>query len=74
MFMSPLTSDDLLVILDSGCSTAITPDLSDFPDGTHHIQDQNVSGMGSGLQAEGMGTVQWSLPTIDGKTTTIEIQ
>ena len=73
-FMTPLTSDDLLVILDSGCSIAITPDLTDFLDGTYQIQDKTVTGIGSGLQAKGIGTVQWSLPTSNGGTTTIELQ
>jgi hypothetical protein len=33
-----ITSDDLLVILDSGCSIAITPGLGKFIDGTYQSQ------------------------------------
>jgi hypothetical protein len=42
-----ITSDDLLVVLDSGCSIAITPDLSDFIDGTNQPQEHTISGIGS---------------------------
>jgi hypothetical protein len=37
---NPITLDDDVVILDSGCSIALTPDLSDFIDGTYAVQDQ----------------------------------
>ena len=49
-----ITSDDEQLVLDSGCSIAITPDLTDFVDGTYSIQNYNVNGIGSGLQAIGI--------------------
>ena len=53
-----ITSDDEQLILDSGCSIAITPDLTDFVDGTYSIQDYNVNGIGSGLKAIGISEVE----------------
>ena len=73
-FLAPLTSDDSLLILDSGCSIAITPNINDFIDGTYKPQDCTVSGIGSGLSAEGIGTIQWSLTDTNGQITTLELQ
>ena len=42
-FLAPLTSDDSLIVLDSGCSIAITPNINDFLDGAHKPQDCTVS-------------------------------
>ena len=44
-----LTSDDFAIILDSGCSIAMTPDASDFITGTFNTQAHSVGGIGSGL-------------------------
>ena len=73
-FLAPLTSDDSLIVLDSGCSMAITPNINDFLNGTCEPQDGTVSGIGSGLTAEGMGTIQWSLTDTKGQIATLELQ
>ena len=73
-FLAPLTSDDSLLVLDSGCSIAISPDINDFINGTYRTQDCTTSGIGSGLQAQGIGTIQWSLTNTSGGITTLELQ
>ena len=56
-----ITSDDEQLVLDSECSIAITPDLTDFVDGTYSIQDYSVNGIGSGLKTIGIGEVEWEV-------------
>lgn len=73
-FLAPLTSDDSLLVLDSSCSIATSPDINDFLDGTYLTQDCTISGIGSGLTAQGIGTIQWSLTNISGSITTLELQ
>jgi hypothetical protein len=70
---TPITSDDHVVILDSGCSIAITPDLSDFIDGTYASQAHNISGIGSGLQSHGIGEVSWTFQDRDNKPVTMKL-
>jgi hypothetical protein len=51
----PLTSDDLLVVLDSGCTCAITFNKSDFIDTIRPVQNVELQGISSGLQVKGVG-------------------
>jgi hypothetical protein len=68
-----ITSDDLLVVLDSGCSIAITPDRNDFINGTYHTQEHNISGIGSGLNSAGIGDVNWKFIDVKGQPVTIRL-
>jgi hypothetical protein len=52
-----VTSDNLLVVLDNGCSIAITPNIGDFIDGTFLPQEHDIKGIGSGLNSSGIGEV-----------------
>ena len=70
---NPITSDDSVVILDSGCSIAITPDLSDFIDGTYAVQENQISGIGSGLNSLGIGEVNWTFIDNDNKPVTMKL-
>jgi hypothetical protein len=70
---NPITSDDDIVILDSGCSIAITPDLTDFIDGTYAAQDNQISGIGSGLTSAGIGEVNWKFIDNDNKPVTMKL-
>jgi hypothetical protein len=54
---NPITLDNDIVILDSSCSIALTPDLSDFINSTYAIQDHQISGIGSSLNSLGIGEV-----------------
>jgi hypothetical protein len=57
---APITSDDMLVILDSGCTCAITFDKSDFVGPIRPVQDVELKGMSSGLEVAGVGQVIWT--------------
>ena len=70
---NPITSDDDLVILDSGCSIAITPDITDFIDGTYAAQDHQISGIGSGLHSLGIGEVNWLFIDNDNKPVNMKL-
>jgi hypothetical protein len=72
-FNSPychVASDNLLVVLDSGCSIAITPDIRDFINGTYLPQEHDIKGINSGINSSGIGEVNWKLLDINGKTVT----
>ena len=64
---TPITSDDLVIILDSGCTIAMTPDKGDFITDTYSPQQHTVGGIASGLQTEGVGQVSWKLTDVNGK-------
>jgi hypothetical protein len=70
---TPITSDDLVIILDSGCTIAMTPDIDDFIDGTYKPQQHTVGGIASGLQTEGVGQVLWKLTDTNGKLVDMNI-
>ena len=55
-----ITSDDMLVVLDSGCTCAITFDKSDFVGPIRPVQDVKLKGISSGLQVSGIGQVNWT--------------
>jgi hypothetical protein len=57
---APLTSDDMLVVLDSGCTWAISFDKSDFVGPIRPVQKVELQGISSGLQVKGIGQVQWT--------------
>ena len=52
---TPITSDDMLIILDSGCTCAITFNKSDFIGPIHPVQDVKLMEISSGLQVTGVG-------------------
>ena len=56
-----ITSDDVLVLVDSGCSIAASPDLEDFDPGSY-VPAENVQlkGITSGLSVHGIGYVTWT--------------
>ena len=72
---SSMTSDDLLVILDSGCSIAITPDITDFKNGkVYPCQATELKGIASGLKIEGIGVVEWKFTDDQGEKVTVSLQ
>ena len=54
-----ITSDDLTIILYSGASCCMSPDMSDFIQGTYQaVQEQEVGVIGIGLAVSGTGKVE----------------
>ena len=70
---APLTSDDLLVVLDSGCTCAITFDKSDFIGTIRPVQNVELQGISSGLQVKGVGQVAWTFLDQFGERTTVKL-
>jgi hypothetical protein len=70
---APLTSDDLLVVLDSGCTCAITFDRSDFVGPIRPFQNVELQGISSGLQVTGVGQVVWTFLDEFGERTTVQL-
>ena len=54
-----LTADDFAVILDSGCSIAMTNDESDFINGFLSV-NHKICGIAARLTAQGVGNVVWT--------------
>ena len=70
---APITSDDMLVVLDSGCTCAITFDKDDFVGQIRPVQDVELQGISSGLRVEGVGQVNWTFLNEFGHRTTIPL-
>ena len=56
----PITSDDFMVVLNSGCTCAISFNKSDFISPIHPVQFIGLKGIASGLYIQGVGQVQWT--------------
>jgi hypothetical protein len=70
---APITSDDMLVVLDSGCTCAITFDKDDFVGQIRPVQNVELQGISSGLCVEGIGQVNWTFLNEFGHRTTIPL-
>ena len=68
---APVTSDDLHVVLDSGCTCAISFDWHDFVGLICLVQFVELKGITSRLQVEGIRTVNWMFLNDDGSCVTI---
>jgi hypothetical protein len=72
--VTPLTTDDTPIVLDSGCSVAICNHILDFPNGfTPAPPDAGIRGIGSKLPVLGHGLIRWRLPDNNGTCVTIEV-
>ena len=70
---APVTSDDLLVILDSGCTCTISFNKQDFIGPICPVQFIKLKGIASGLQVKGIGTVNWTFLSDDGSRVPITL-
>ena len=72
--VTPLTTDDTPIVLDSGCSVAISNDKFDFPNGfTLAPPDAGIRGIGSKLPVLGHGMIRWKLTDVHGACVNIEV-
>jgi hypothetical protein len=72
--VTPLTTDNTPIVLDSGCSVAISNDSLDFPNGfTPAPPDAGIRGIGSKLPVMGHGLIRWTLTANNGTPVIIEI-
>ena len=68
---APVTLDDLLIVLDSGCTCTISFDKHDFVGPIHSVKFVELKGIASGLQVEGIGTVNWTFLSDNGSHVTV---
>ena len=68
-----ITSNDFMVILDSGCTCAISFDKKDFVDSIRPIQFVELKGIASGLSIQGVGQVHWTFLNEQGQCVTLPI-
>ena len=57
---APITSNDLLVVLNSGCTCTISFNKNDFVGPICPIQYVELKGIASGLLVQGIGRVYWT--------------
>jgi hypothetical protein len=72
--VTPLTTDNTPIVLDSGCSIAISNNSLDFPNGfTPAPPDAGIRGIGSNLPVMGHCLIRWTLTDNDGTPVVIEV-
>lgn len=69
-----ITSDDVLVCLDSGCSIAATNDPSDFDGDIEMCQDTTLTGIASGLSIRGIGDATWKFKDPKGRSVAVPLR
>jgi hypothetical protein len=73
--VNSVTSDDVLIIRDSGCSITVTNDPTDFiPNSLRTCQFAEVKGISSGLKIDGIGVVSWKLKDINSQIVDVNVQ
>jgi hypothetical protein len=73
--INSVTSDDVPIILDSGCSITVTNDPSDFiPRSLRKSQFTEVKGISSVLKIEGIGVMSWKLKDINSHIVNLQVQ
>ena len=68
-----ITSDDFMVVLDSGCTCAISFDKKDFVGSIRPVQFVELKGIASGLRVQGIGQVHWTFLNEHSQRITIPI-
>ena len=68
-----ITSDDFMVILNSGCTCAISFNKHDFVGPICPVQFIELKGIASGLSVQGVGQVQWTFLNEQGQHICLQI-
>ena len=71
--VTPLTSDDQPVCLDSGASLAVSNNILDFDSNMRPVADGTITGIGADLQIVGIGEISWTFISDDGDPVTIKV-
>ena len=71
--MATITSDDFMVVLDSGCRYMISFDKNDFVSCIRPVQFVEFKGIASGLCIQGIGQLQWTFLNEQGEWVCIQI-
>ena len=62
-----------MVVLDSGCTCAISFDKKDFVDSIHPVQFVELKDIASGLSVQGVGQAHWTFLNEHGQHVTLPI-
>ena len=68
-----ITSDDFMVVLDSGCTCTISFDKKDFVDSICPVQLVEFKGIASGLSIQGVSQAHWTFLNEQGQHVTLLI-
>ena len=68
-----ITSDDFMVVLDSGCTCVISFDKHDFVGPIGPVQFIELKGIASGLSVQGVSQVQWTFLNEQGQHVCLQI-
>jgi hypothetical protein len=73
--INSIMSDDVPIILNSGCSITVTNNPNDFlPNSLRKRQFTEVKGISSGLKIDRIGVVNWKLRVVDGHIGGVQVQ
>jgi hypothetical protein len=70
---TPISPDMVPLVIDSGASVTISPYLTDFIDVLRPVQNVAIQGIASGLQVQGIGTLQYKYYNDSGTLQTLTI-
>ena len=68
-----IMSDDFMVVLDSGCTCAISFNKDDFAGPIHLVQFVELKGIASGLSVQGVEQAHWTFLNEQGQCVTIPL-
>ena len=69
-----VTPDEVMLVLDSGASCTLTPSMDDFIGPIKRVQNTYISGIASGLEIKGTGTVEYRLRDDSGNVVVVRIE
>jgi hypothetical protein len=72
--ITPLSPDMVPLVIDSGASITVTPYETDFITPIRPVQNTEITGIASGLQVKGIGTVSYSFHNDAGELQTLNIK
>lgn len=71
VYIAEKTVDELPIVLDTGASWSITPDLRDFVSDIEPSEMSGLRSLDSNISVHGIGTVEWELEDINGHKRTV---
>jgi hypothetical protein len=72
--VTPISPDTVPLVIDSGASATVTPYSTDFVDSIRPVQNVEITGIASGLQVRGIGTVSYQFFNDAGQLQTLQIK
>jgi hypothetical protein len=67
-FLADDSDNELPIVFDTGCSLSVTPYEDDFVEDLRRPDVDDMKGLSDSVQVKGMGTVEWNVRDVHGKT------